>query len=44
MSTGSVDERIRAVLDLGDSSAAVKGLDAEVEKLLRCFQEADRAV
>ena len=39
MSTGSVDERIRAVLDLGDSSAAVKGLDAEVEKLLAAFQK-----
>lgn len=39
MSTGSVDERIRTVLDLGDSSAAVKGLDAEVEKLLAAFQK-----
>jgi len=38
MSTGSVDERIRTVLDLGDSSAAVKGLDAEVEKLLAAFK------
>ncbi|MGZ3387961.1 MAG: hypothetical protein ACXVCF_00005, partial [Isosphaeraceae bacterium] len=35
----SVDERIRTVLDLGDSSAAVKGLDAEVEKLLAAFQK-----
>ena len=39
MSVGSVDERIRAVLDLGDSSAAVKGLDAEVEKLLGDFKK-----
>jgi hypothetical protein len=39
MSTGSVDERIRAVLDLGDSSAAVKGLDAEVERLLDAFKK-----
>ncbi len=39
MSTGSVDERIRTVLDLGDSSAAVKGLDAEVEKLLDAFKK-----
>ena len=39
MSTGSIDERIRTVLDLGDSSAAVKGLDAEVEKLLDAFKK-----
>ena len=38
MSTGSVDEKIRPVLDLGDSSAAVKGLNVEVEKLLADFQ------
>ena len=40
MSTGgSVDERIRAVLDLGDSSGAVKALDAEVQKLLEDFKK-----
>ena len=40
MSTGgNVDERIRAVLDLGDSSGAVKALDQELEKLLDDFKK-----
>src|SRR5271165_3547392 len=40
MSTGGgVDERIRAVLDLGDSSGTVKALDLEVEKLLDDFKK-----
>ncbi len=40
MSTGgSVDERIRAVLDLGDSSGAVKALDQEIQKLLEDFKK-----
>jgi hypothetical protein len=40
MSTGgSVDERIRAVLDLGDSSGVVRALDREVEQLLTDFQK-----
>ncbi len=44
MSTGgSVDERIRAVLDLGDSSGAVKALDQEVEKLLADFKKQTEA-
>src|SRR5208283_3579330 len=39
MSTGSTDERIRAVLDLGDSSGAVKALDQEINKLLDDFKK-----
>src|SRR5271166_341985 len=43
MSSGGVDERIRAVLDLGDSSGAVKALDTEVEKLLADFKKQTEA-
>ncbi len=44
MSTGgSVDERIRVALDLGDSSGAVKALDQEVEKLLSDFKKQTEA-
>jgi len=40
MSTGgNVDEKIRAVLDLGDSSGVVKALDAELDKLLDDFKK-----
>jgi uncharacterized protein YoxC len=34
-----VDERIRAVLDLGDSSGVVKGLDREMEGLLASIKK-----
>lgn len=43
MSTGPVDEKVRGVLDLGDSSGVVKALNAEVDQLLDKFRKQTEA-